>query len=216
MALLLVSVPDPGTLLLNEFFDYDGCCYGMSAPRGTDPAEAIRLEDFYEATVRTEQLENVPVLFLVPEGESYTAVGFYRRAQIHRRLLRISLFMEGNIRAEAGEAVLLPDRQRVTGVEAHFGDRCYEVVETDDARYEAFMALISRDVKKTGNAMPRYDRIDISISPAEKRDAGRLRERCDRLAAALMADECRDLADIKSLEVCADRLTVLNGRSADG
>ena len=42
-----------------------------------------------------------------------------------------------------------------------------------------------------------------------------LRE-CERLALALMREECADLGDIKRLEVCGRHAAILNGREADG
>ena len=59
MAILVVRIEDDSTLLMNEFFDYNGVCYGLTRSREKNDEICINLEDFYEGTVQSECLTGV-------------------------------------------------------------------------------------------------------------------------------------------------------------
>ena len=63
MAILVVRIEDDSTLLMNEFFDYNGVCYGLTRSREKNDEICINLEDFYEGTVQSECLTDVPVSY---------------------------------------------------------------------------------------------------------------------------------------------------------
>ena len=48
MAILVVRIEDVSTLLMNEFFDYNGRCYALTRSRKENTDVCINLEDFYE------------------------------------------------------------------------------------------------------------------------------------------------------------------------
>ena len=64
MAILAVKIDERATLRMNEFFDYSGFCWAVSRKRSKDGAEGADLEDFYEGTVRSRCIEDVPVIFI--------------------------------------------------------------------------------------------------------------------------------------------------------
>lgn len=68
MAILVVRIEDDSTLLMNEFFDYNGVCYGLTRSREKNDEICINLEDFYEGTVQSECLTDVPVFFCAGAG----------------------------------------------------------------------------------------------------------------------------------------------------
>ena len=47
MAILVVRIEDASTLLMNEFFDYNGRCYALTRSRKENTDVCINLEDFY-------------------------------------------------------------------------------------------------------------------------------------------------------------------------
>ena len=214
MAILVVRIEDSSTLLMNEFFDYGGFCYGLTRSRSENSETCINLEDFYEGTVQSERLTDVPVVFVIEQEGRWHVVGYYRRAEVRKKIMRPSLFLEGNIRADVRDVRLLPEESQKTVFAANFGERYYEVVEEDDARYQSLMELMKKDCGQ--NILPRYDCVDIFLQSTIRHDyAASLRE-CERLAAALMGEECADIRDIKRLEVCGHQASILNSREADG
>ena len=70
MAILVVRIEDVSTLLMNEFFDYNGRCYALTRSRKENTDVCINLEDFYEGTVQSESLEDIPVVFVGSTGNS--------------------------------------------------------------------------------------------------------------------------------------------------
>ena len=71
-AIMAVRIEDPSSLAMNEFFDYGGNCYAVSRSRmagGTADRAAANMEDFFEGTVRTRQLDQIPVVFLCADSE---------------------------------------------------------------------------------------------------------------------------------------------------
>ena len=214
MAILVVRIEDDSTLLMNEFFDYNGVCYGLTRSREKNDEICINLEDFYEGTVQSECLTDVPVFFVQERDGSWCVTGWYRKAEVRKRILRPSLFLEGNIRADVRDVWLLTDESRTTTFTAHFGERYYEVVEEDDARYQPLLKAMDDGSER--NAMLRYDCVDIFLQSTIRNGYSACLRECERLALALMREECADLGDIKRLEVCGRHAAILNGREADG
>lgn len=214
MAILVVKVEDTATLPMNEFFDYDGWCYGLTRSRESSSDCCIQLEDFYECTVQTTELQDVPVVFAAEVKGQTVIVGWYRRASVHRQILRPSLFLEGNVRADARDAWLLPEKDWTEPVDCTFSRGYYEVIEEDDDRHG-----ILKDKLTVGggqNAFLRYACVDISIDSKIRRDFNGCADRCRTLAERLMADSCADIREIKELEIYAQQASVLDSRSADG
>ena len=82
MAVLAVLVEDPGTLLLNEFFDYDGRCYAISRSRTENNDICIDFQDFYDSDVSAESMHDIPVIFIIPDADTGDThiCGWYRHA----------------------------------------------------------------------------------------------------------------------------------------
>ena len=214
MAILVVRIEDDATLLMNEFFDYDGVCYGLTRSRSESGSVCINLEDFYEGTVQSEFLKDIPVVFAEERDNSWYVAGWYKKAEVRKRILRPSLFLEGNIRADVRDAWLIPEEERQKTFAAHFGERYYEVVEEDDARYQPLLVYMTDN--RGQNALLRYDCVDIFLQSTIRHDYAACLRECERLALALMSEGCADLRDIKRLEACGRQARVLNGREADG
>lgn len=212
MAILVVRIEDDSTLLMNEFFDYNGMCYGLTRSREKNDEICINLEDFYEGTVQSECLTDVPVFFVQERDGSWCVTGWYRKAEVRKRILRPSLFLEGNIRADVRDVWLLTDESRTTTFTAHFGERYYEVVEEDVPVINRFESDGRQGSGR--NAMLRYDCVDIFLQSTIRNQYEACLAECERLASALMCETCTDLREIKRLEVCGRQATVLNGREA--
>lgn len=214
MAILVVRIEDVSTLLMNEFFDYNGRCYALTRSRKENTDVCINLEDFYEGTVQSESLEDIPVVFVKAQDGGWAVIGYYKRAEVRKKIMRPSLFLEGNIRADVREAWLFSEDERKQIFAAHFGERYYEVVEDDDARYQPLMACMTDNPGQ--NSLRRYDCVDIFLQSTIRNGYSACLRECERLALALMREECADLGDIKRLEVCGRHAAILNGREADG
>ncbi len=214
MAVLVVKIEDTSTLLMNEFFDYDGWCYGLTRSRMQNGDRCINLEDFYECTVRSETLKGVTVVFAEERDGQYYAAGWYRDAEVRRDIMRPSLFLEGNVRADARNVCLLPEPERRSRIHVQFGQKYYEVIEEDDSRYHPLVDWIQKYGGK--NAFLRYDFVDISIDRRIRKDYDACMERCAYLAEQMMSDGCQDIREIKEMELCAQQASVLNGKAADG
>lgn len=214
MAILVVRIEDVSTLLMNEFFDYNGRCYALTRSRKENTDVCINLEDFYEGTVQSESLEDIPVVFVKAQDGGWAVIGYYKRAEVCKKIMRPSLFLEGNIRADVREAWLFSEDERKQIFAAHFGERYYEVVEDDDARYQPLMACMADNPGQ--NSLLRYDCVDIFLQSTIRNGYSACLRECERLALALMREECADLGDIKRLEVCGRHAAILNGREADG
>ena len=243
MAILLVKVEEQASLPMNEFFDYDGICWGLSRSRSASGRECIRLEDFYDSDVSAQELSQVTVVFVckedraekdedgwitVGEGDedsSWQAAGWYRKARIFRDLQLPSLFLEGNIRADARDVTLLPAQDRFpvdcsfktqSGgfLGKHEEETFYEVVETMDSRYD--------DLRRRIDSYQGQGEF-LSFARAQARpQAGLLRsyetciDRCSQIAQALMSDECQDICEIKEMQICAEKAASLRRNEADG
>lgn len=214
MAILVVRIEDNAVLSMNEFFDYNGTCYGLTRPRDESSEICMNLEDFYEGTVQSECLKGIPVVFVEEREGSWYIVGWYKKAEVRKKILRPSLFLEGNIRADIRDAWLVPEGERTRTFTAHFGERYYEVVEEDDARYQPLLEMIENPGGQ--NSLLKYDCVDIFLQSTIRQGYAECLRECERLASALMGEECADIRDIKRLEVCGHQASILNSREADG
>ena len=91
MAILVVRIEDASTLLMNEFFDYNGRCYALTRSRKENTDVCINLEDFYEGTVQSESLEDIPVVFVKAQDGGWAVIGYYKRAEVRKKIMRPSL-----------------------------------------------------------------------------------------------------------------------------
>lgn len=214
MAILVVKIEDTSTLSMNEFFDYDGYCYGLTRSRLQSGDRCINLEDFYECTVRSTESNPVPVVFVTEQEGKFNVAGWYREAVVYRDICRPSLFLEGNVKADARDVWLLPEKERRYEMECRFGRNLYEVIETDDSRYQPLQTWMSSYSGQ--NAFLRYAFVDISIDSRARRDYSFCIGRCTELAEKLMGDNCQDICEIKKMETYAQQAIVLDGRRADG
>ena len=211
-AILAVKVEDPRSLKLNEFFDYDGKCYGLTRSRALTDTVCIDLADFYEGTVRSEVMRAVPVVFIC-EDEKDAICGWYREADVLRDIRRPSLFLEGNVVCRSAQALLLPEKEWMPS-SVTFTDRLYQVIEEGDMTYALTKAMM--DSYSGENECLRGDHIRISPDASCRRSYDACIDRCADLALQLMDDKCESIRDIRSLEVYARQAAALAPRQADG
>ena len=114
MAILLIKIDNEATLQMNEFFDYNGHCYALSRSREKNDQVCLPLEDFYDCTVRTEWVSEIPVVFIYGKEDDQRILGWYKTGKIYREILHISMFLEGNIEARATDVVVLPRNRQET------------------------------------------------------------------------------------------------------
>lgn len=206
MAILAVKIDDLATLRMNEFFDYAGHCWALSRNRDKDSAMGAELEDFYEGTVRSSQMEEIPVVFI----HDHQIIGWYVKAMVYRYIRHPALFLEGNVCADIRDVRLLKNAEDFEGIV--FGkDKNYVVIETDDTRYMGLQSLIDE------NRGP-FEPVDYARVPTDPRvkNAGRLplktghkttsKDRvnhilaiCETLALDIMEDRCFGIGTVKSL-----------------
>ena len=238
MAILAVRIEDEGTLRFNEFFDYNGKCYALSKSRASSCATGIVLEDFYECTVLTDWIEDIPVIFLWedPSNKKMKICGWYRKAKIWRKVMQPCLFLEGNICARSLDAVMLTAASRPEAVRplpertVDFGDKMYRVIENDEDGYEQLEAIME---KAWPQETIRYDLVPSAMDKgAIRREAAALMgacggdsrkaryEVCIRQCMAygqmLMDDACKDIGDIKTLRDYGKMAVTLRSGQADG
>lgn len=225
LPVLAVKIENEASLLMNEFFDYNGSCFAISRSRLAGSDECIALEDFYECTVQTEVLKDIPVVF-VSDGK---IAGWYKRAAVYRRLQRISVFLEGNIRAKVVDAVLLPKGGRLKTADFNFKEKFYEVIESGDARFSRLSEMMAQE----------WETLDISFAKTDSFFSGdRLRmtgaqykndmkrvlavraafciEKCSDTAARVMSDACSDIRELKTMYDYAKQALVYDRTSVDG
>ncbi|MBB5263896.1 hypothetical protein HNP82_001001 [Catenibacillus scindens] len=150
MAIMVVKIEDKSSLKMNEFFDYNGQCWALSRSRSQTLATGAMLEDFYECTVLTDWVEDIPVIFLCQDEAraAFKICGWYRRAKIYRKVRHPSIFLEGNICARAVDAVMLKDgRWRsllpcMPSGGSIFDGKLYYVIEDDVPGYEELEKLV--------------------------------------------------------------------------
>ncbi|MCQ2510629.1 MAG: hypothetical protein MJ116_09235 [Lachnospiraceae bacterium] len=214
MAVLLVKIEDTASLALNEFFDYNGRCYALAGSRAEGQKEDLRMEEFYEATMDTEELKDVPVFFVTGESTAVTVIGWYKKAKISRKVRSVSLFLEGNIEAVVSDVVLLPEEERNTKTEWQTPGQLYEVVEEEDMRYSLLQRMLQSDPKK--NAFLRYAYAPVRLEPKLIRQPAACLEYCSRLARVLVENQCQDISEIKLLEQYAKKMIEKKRNDPDG
>ena len=188
MAIMVVKIEDKSSLRMNEFFDYNGQCWALSRSRAQTLATGAMLEDFYECTILTDWVEDIPVIFVCQDSaqDELKICGWYSRAKIFRRVHRPSFFLEGNICARAMDAVLLKEgrwRPLLPGMPSGssvFGGKMYYVIEDDAPGYKDLERLVGNVGKSpvaAGDMVP----VRYVLAPSYG-DKGRIR----REAVALL------------------------------
>lgn len=225
MAILAVKIDDLATLRMNEFFDYSGCCWALSRSRSENRAEAAELEDFYEGTVQSSHIANVPVLFIYEDK----IVGWYETADVYRYLRHPSLFLEGNICTKTQNARLLQHPVNIPTAKIDFGpDRHYLVIEMGDERYEPLKVF-------TQAGKGRFEVIDYARAPVDARlknsgqtlrgSGGKLTNQgraalllmqCEALAREIMEDRCPGIGTVKGFFELAQNVTRCDSKNVNG
>lgn len=214
MAILLVKVERKESLPLNEFFDYNGFCYAISRDRDRQGDSAIKMDDFFEASIKTQELEGITVIFTAEyEGEN-VIVGWYRSATVFKEVKRPSLFLEGNIVARSSDVVLLPENRRDIKVQWQRKDRNYDIVELEDRRYDDLLRKIA--AYGGDNAFLRYPYVEAKMIPSAIKSVEACNEACEYYASNLLNNTCKGIAEIKMLELYGKKLSEMAPKSADG
>ena len=206
MAVLAVKIETPATLRMNEFFDYAGHCWALSRGREEESAIGAELEDFYEGTVRSSQMEEIPVVFFYEDQ----IVGWYEKAVVYRYIRHPSLFLEGNICANVRDVRLLKNPQTFDGI--FFGkNKNYLVIETSDSRYRLLQFLINEnkgpfeviDYAKVTSDLRGKNRGRMPVKSAGRMTAkdrvNHILSLCETLALEIMEDRCDGIGTVKSL-----------------
>lgn len=227
MAIMVVYIEDIRTLRMNEFFDYNGWCWALSRSRHSEGALCAELEDFYECTVQSRSIDDVPVIF-VKEGE---AVGWYARARVYRNLHKPALFLEGNIQARTSDAVLLARPVPLDMDIPEGGGKSYIVCEEDDSRYGYLMDFMKAHEKekvpiacaqvnaKLGQEETRRFRASHADRKKYLNKEEKLREDlalCRFLAETLMTDACEGIGSVKLFYETAKKIVRSDGSQVDG
>ncbi|MDO4976612.1 MAG: hypothetical protein Q4E53_05040 [Eubacteriales bacterium] len=214
MAILLVKIENENSLAFNEFFDYAGFCYASSRSREKSDGEAIDLSTFYEATVSTQELHDVPVVFARVEDDRAQVIGWYQKAEIWNQMYTPSLFLEGNIRAYSSDVIWLPEEAQTTTVRWFVKSYIYEVIEEEDARFAPLRRLMNEYGGK--NRMMRYHTAETHTIPAAMKDISSCKAACEQWAGLVTAEECQDIRDLKTLEAYAKKLCEKDRKDPDG
>lgn len=225
MAILAVKIDDLATLRMNEFFDYSGCCWALSRNRSENGAAGAELEDFYEGTVRSSHIEDVPVIFIYEDK----IVGWYETADVYRYIRHPALFLEGNICTKTQNARLLKRPVSVPAENIHFGkDRNYLVIEMGDGRYGSLKAMIEKGEGP-------FEVIDYARVPVDARlknsgqmilgtggkltNQGRaalLLMQCEAIAREIMEDRCPGIGAVKGFFDLARNVTRYDSKNVNG
>ena len=225
MAILAVKIDERATLRMNEFFDYSGFCWAVSRKRSEDGAEGADLEDFYEGTVRSSCIEDVPVIFIYENK----IVGWYVTAEVYRYIRHPALFLEGNICAKTQNVRLLKRPAHIPTENIGFtADRNYLVIEMGDERYAPLKMLIQADRGP-------FEVIDYARIPVDARlknsgqmmigSGGRLTNQgraalllmqCEAIAREIMEDRCPGIETVKGFFELAQNVTRYDSRNVNG
>lgn len=225
MAILAVKIEHEASLLMNEFFDYNGVCCAISCSREERREECINLEDFYECTIRSSRIEDVPVVFLSKDQ----VIGWYEKAEVCRSRRHISMFLEGNITAPACAAKLLPKADRISGISFNFQNKFYEVIESGDERLDQIRQMMNA----TKKFIPiRFSQVDSFYSADRLRLIGQKYrknkeeafgqmydyciEQCAETAQRVMSDLCTDIRELKTMYAYVKQALVYNRTSVEG
>lgn len=214
MAILLVKIEDVHSLAFNEFFDYCGACYASTRSRESTEEHAIDMADFFDAAVNTETLSAVPVVFVAEEKGTVSILGWYRKAEIYSEIQVLSFFLEGNIRAEAGDCVWLPSEAKTPSLRWAAGAQLYEVIEEEDARFRTLQEFMESYAGE--NQMLRYHTAPYLTELRVMKDPAALRDACAEWAGLVAAEKCQDIRDLKTLEIYARRLAEIDRGDSDG
>ena len=227
MAIMIVKIEDSKTLKMNEFFDYNGRCYALSCSRLGGEKAAVDLEDFYECTVFSEQIEGVPVVFIAQKEDGLDYIcGWYKKADIYRKVQRPTLFLEGNIVAKSLDAILLknehwmPAKPWLVDEYLNFDSKGYTVIEDDDMYAYKLKKLL---VSTVNGVWPvRYDLYVPKLEVFQIKKAKTCQESCEVcidfcevLASRLMDDACEDIGEIKALREYAVKALTFDGKCVD-
>ncbi len=227
MAIMVVYIEDDRTLRMNEFFDYNGWCWALSRSRHSDGAQCAELEDFYDCTVQSRHIDDIPVLF-VWDGK---AAGWYNKARVYRNLHKVALFLGGNIRARTSDAVLLKQPVPLNMVLSEGGGKSYIVFEEDDSRYDQLMAFMKKHASEKEPIA--YAQVNARMGQEETRRFGpsnadrkkylNKEEKiqgylaiCHTLAEKLLADECEGIRPVKQFYETAKKAVRLDASCIDG
>lgn len=224
MTILAVKIDTLATLGMNEFFDYAGYCWAVSRNRASDEATGVELEDFYEGTVQSGYMQEVPVVFLYENQ----IIGWYEKADVYRYIRHPALFLEGNIRTETRNARRLKRPAKIPGDEIVFPeDKNYLVIERGDIRYETLTAFISDN--KGPFEVIEYARVivDSRLKGGQlSRKAGKrltnqgqallLLMQCEALAAEIMEDRCPGIGTVKGFYELALDATRYDSSNVNG
>lgn len=214
MVILLVRVENTESLPLNEFFDFNGKCYAISRPRDVQEENAIDFADFFEASVKTSKLEGSAVVFVEADGVDGRVLGWYKEAVISKKIIRPSLFLEGNIIASASDVVLLPKNSDKFSVSLSDSRKLYDVVEFEDERFDILYAMM--DSYSGDNAFMRYPYVEANLIGSAIKSIEACNEACEYYASRILNNSCNSIQEIKLLEKYATKLTEMDSKSADG
>ncbi len=214
MAYLLIKIEDTASLALNEFFDYNGRCYALAGSRSGDEGDSFRMEEFYEASRDTEELEDIPVFFAAGDDREPVILGWYRRAKISKKVKNLSLFLQGNVEADAQEAVLLPEENWTVRIRWQAPGQTHEVVEEEDMRYAILQKLLQKEPEE--NAFLRYAKAAVRLEPKLVSQPEKCLEYCGQLARVLLDNQCQDISEIKLLEQYAAKMKAKCPKNPDG
>lgn len=222
MAILAVKINHLETLRMNEFFDYSGYCWALSRNREQDGAMGAELEDFYEGTVRSSQMEEIPVVFVYDNQ----IVGWYRKAVIYRYIRHPALFLEGNICANIRDVRFLKYPQKFHDIFFTEG-KDYLVIETSDIRYEMLLRVIEADQGPFEAVDYAKVPVDVRIKQknhvyAKKGQRLTAKDRvyhllnlCETLTQEIMNDRCYGIGTVKALVELALEATRLDAKEVN-
>lgn len=203
MAYLIVKIEDENSLLLNEFYDYNGYCYSKYE---------VNLQDFYEASINTRRLDDVTVIFITFEAAKI--IGWYSKASVSSEIENLSVFLQGNIKALASDVKLLNTPLDISDENWYMSNSVYEVIEEEDVRFQILKEKLSKDNSK--NIFKRYPYIQISIDPQSRKSVPVTRQYCEIFAGNIMEDNCIGIQEIKALKMYSMQLIELDRNDADG
>lgn len=213
MAILLVKISDERSLALNEFYDYCGCCYASTRSREKMDGKVIDMSSFYDAAINTKSLRDIPVVFVSNE-ESASVFGWYKKAEIFSEMQTPSLFLQGNIKAYATDCLWIPKKGQSYKVKCFLKDQLYEVIEEEDQRFLFLKQLMGNYCGN--NQMIRYHSAIPYTIPQAMQKIEICKTVCEKWANLVSAEECRDIRDIKTLEVYAKKMCEKDRKNPDG
>ncbi len=228
MAILLIRIDNPATLRMNEFFDYNGYCWALSRRRDEEGAIGAELEDFYDATIRSSSLSDIPVIFTTDEG----IVGWYKTAKVYRYIRHPALFLEGNVRAVVGDTRLLKDAITFESLGwyqiPYSQEKNYLVVEHLDILYDQLMAMIAKDDRPWFAVDYNHAKVDNRLksigSLRSIKRTGQITAQdkveyylgiCQMFATEIMEDRCVGIGTVKALYQAAFEATRMMAGSVD-